>query len=86
MSQEKVELHKEEKKNIRKTIKKRKRNYVIAIIISCAVVAALAVFIGMSAYNKYETYAEENKQAISIDLSPILNFTLDDTSSSDSGS
>lgn len=85
MSQEKVDLHKEEKKNIKKTIKKRKYNAALGIIISCAVAAALVVFVSVSAYNKYSEYKDENETSISVDLTPILNFTLDEgTDDSDS--
>lgn len=86
MSQEKVDLHKEEKKNIKKTIKKRKFYNILAIVISCACVAALVVFVSVSGYKKYETYKEDNKTTISVDLSPIINFSFDDDMTSGSGS
>lgn len=80
MSQEKVDLHKEEKKNIKKTIKKRKFYNLLGILISCACVAALVVFVSISGYKKYKSYKDENPTTISVDLTPILNFSLDDTS------
>lgn len=86
MSQEKVDLHKEEKKNVKKKIKKRKLYNVLGIVISCAVVAALVVFVSISGYKKYKSYKDENPTAISVDLTPILNFSLDADADADAGS
>ncbi len=55
MSQEKVELKQKEKQNMKKIVKKRKRNAIIAGICTAAIAAAFIVWISFSAYKNYQT-------------------------------
>lgn len=76
MSQEKVELKEKEKQNMKKTVKKRKRNAAIGWICTAAIAAALIVWISMSAYKNYQTAKKENNEVPSyaVDLSALTDY------------
>ena len=54
MSQAKVDRYKEEKKNRKKTMKKEKRNRVLARTLGVVIAAAVVCWIGFSGYQKIE--------------------------------
>ena len=72
MSQAKVERYKQEKKNRTAEVKKQKRKKILGRVIAVLVCAAIAIWIGFSAYN----YHQENKpvKTTSINLDSIQNY------------
>ena len=72
MSQAKVERYKQEKKNRKAQVKKQKRKKVFGRVIVVLICAAIAVWIGFSAYS----YHEKNRpvKTTSINLDSIQNF------------
>lgn len=85
MSQEKVELKKTEKQNMKKTVKKRKTLNIVAGICTAAIACALIVWIVYSGYGKYESSKKSAEaQSVEVDLSPITDFTssINDSTSS----
>ncbi len=81
MSQAKVDRYKEEKKNRKKTIKKEKRNRVLARTAGIVVVAAIVCWIGFSGYSYYQEKKPMTKTELSM---TALNDYL--SSLSDAGS
>ena len=72
MSQEKVDRHKLEKANRRKTIAKQKRNAIVGKIIFILIIAALVVWAVFSIRNWMINNAEVVKTVV--DLSPITDY------------
>lgn len=79
MSQAKVEEHREEKIHRKEIVKKQKRNRFIIGVVSVAICAALAFWIGWSIYG---TVSEQEKEAAAarekvvtpIDLSSLTDY------------
>lgn len=70
MSQKKVDLYKEQKRNRKKIMKKEKRMRILGYTVAGLVSFALVGWAGFSAYNYYETnkpvsYTDVNTDAIS---------------------
>ena len=82
MSQAKVDRYKEEKKNRKQTIKKEKRNRILARTIGVVVVAAIVCWIGFSGYSYYQEKKPMTKTELSTTaLSDYLSgLTATDTS------
>ncbi len=75
MSQEKVELKQKEKQNMKKAVKKRKRNAAIAWICTAAVAAALITWVSMSAYKNYKSAkSDSGVPSYEVDLSAISDY------------
>ena len=66
MSQAKVDRYKEEKKNRKQTIKKEKRNRVLARIVGVVIAAAIVCWIGFSGYSYYQAKKPTTKTEISM--------------------
>ena len=82
MSQAKVDRYKEEKKNRKKTLKKEKRNRVLARTIGVVVAAVIVCWIGFSGYSYYQEKKPMTKTELSMTaLNDYLN-SLSDTDSS----
>lgn len=77
MSQEKVELKQKEKQNMKKIVKKRKRNAIVAGICTAAVAAAFIVWISFSAYKNYQEAKSEDTSVPSyaLDLSALTDYS-----------
>lgn len=79
MSQAKVEEHKEEKLHRKQIVKKQKRAKLLAGIITAAICAALAVWIGWSVYGtvrdaQKEAASKKEKTVTPVDLSAISDY------------
>ena len=77
MSQEKVERRKEQKLNMKKDVKKRKRK---AVIIKAVLAVAVVFILGWLVYSidaRYTSYRIEHHKTIKADLGEIVNFKLD---------
>ncbi len=77
MSQEKVERRKEQKLNMKKDVKKRKRN---AIIVKAVLGVVALLILGWLIYSidaRYTSYRIEHHKTIKADLGEIVNFKLD---------
>lgn len=76
MSQEKVDLKKEQKKNIKKTVRKKKVENTIATVCVTVVCLAIVGWIGFSIYTKASEYAEANKDYTynEIDASALSDY------------
>ncbi len=83
MSQAKVDYRKEQKKNIKKTVRTRKITSIIRTCIIVVVLAAVVAWLGYSGVSKYMAYRDENKKATStaVDLTAISDYltSLDET-------
>ncbi|WP_296116617.1 hypothetical protein [uncultured Eubacterium sp.] len=66
MSQAKVDRYKEEKKNRKQTIKKEKRNRVLARTVGVVIAAAIVCWIGFSGYSYYQAKKPTTKTEISM--------------------
>ena len=77
MSQEKVERRKEQKLNMKKDVKKRKRK---AVIVKAVLAVAVVFILGWLVYSidaRYTSYRIEHHKTIKADLGEIVNFKLD---------
>lgn len=77
MSQEKVERRKEQKLNMKKDVKKRKRNIIIARVVMAVVCVFILGWLVYSIDARYTSYRIDNHKTIKADLSDIMNFKLD---------
>lgn len=75
MSQAKVERYKQEKKNRKAELKKQKRKKVLGCIIAILICAAIAVWIGFSAYSYHQEHQPVKTTSINVDA--IQNFIKD---------
>ena len=66
MSQAKVDRYKEEKKNRKQTMKKEKRNRVLARTVGVVIAAAIVCWIGFSGYSYYQEKKPTTKTEISM--------------------
>lgn len=79
MSQAKVEEHKEEKRNRKETVRKQKRNRLIASIVGVIACAALAFWVGWSIYGKVQDSAKDasaDKKTVvtQVDMSALTEY------------
>ncbi|MCC8028774.1 MAG: hypothetical protein LIO75_03080 [Lachnospiraceae bacterium] len=72
MSQEKVDRYKAEKKNRPQEIKKAKQRKVISRIVGAVVVVAIAVWIGYSGYNVYQS--NKGIETVTVNTSGITDY------------
>lgn len=77
MSQEKVDIHKQEKKNMKSTVAKRKLSNVLWAVIFTAVIALVAVWIGVSAYRSYKASQALTTEKVAVDVSPLDDFNTE---------
>lgn len=77
MSQEKVELKQKEKQNMKKIVKKRKRNALAAGICAAAIAAAFVVWISFSAYKNYQEAksGDTSVPSYALDLSALTDYS-----------
>lgn len=73
MSQEKVDRYKEQKKNRKAIQAKKKRNALIAKACGMLVALALAVWLGYSAVDSYQT--KQNSEPVTVDTSALDDYT-----------
>lgn len=73
MSQEKVDRYKEQKRNRKAILAKKKRNALISRICAGAAVAALACWIGYSVMDNYQ--AKQNSKPVTADISALDEYT-----------
>ena len=66
MSQAKVDRYKEEKKNRKQTMKKEKRNRVLARSLGVVIAAAVVCWIGFSGYSYYQEKKPMTKTELSM--------------------
>ena len=76
MSQAKVDYRKEQKKNIKKTVRTRKITTAIRASVLGVVLVAAVAWLGYSGVSKYMTYREENKSVVTtpVDLTAISDY------------
>ena len=74
MSQAKVERYKQEKKNRKAAVKKQKRKKILGRIIAVLVCAAIAIWIGFSAYAKITAKEASVVKETVVDTSAIDNY------------
>lgn len=74
MSQEKVDLHKQQKHDRKKLVKKRKIEQVSLVIAGVLVAAALITWIGFSVHSKYEANKAANPVYHDIDVSAMTDY------------
>ena len=74
MSQEKVDLHKQEKKNMKGTVRKRKLSNVLSAILLLALIAGIGVWIGFSAYRSYKASKTSTIEEVAVDVSALDEF------------
>ena len=82
MSQAKVDRYKEEKKNRKQTMKKEKRNRVLARTVGVIIAAAIVCWIGFSGYSYYQEKKPTTKTEISMTALNDYLSSLSDTDSS----
>ena len=70
MSQEKVDLRKEQKHNRKKILKKQKMEHILLAVGGIVVAVAIVVWAGFSAHTKYE----EKKAYYSVDTSDLTEY------------
>ena len=75
MSQAKVDYKKEQKKNIKKTVRNRKIRNIVTTCVLVVVAAGMLGWLGYSGYKSYETAKEdEPKESISVNLDSISDY------------
>ncbi len=77
MSQEKVDRHKEEKRNRAKIIKKEKRNWRMTEGALALVAVVLVAWVGVSAYNMVQSSSEEETTVLetySVNTTALDNY------------
>jgi hypothetical protein len=76
MSQEKVDRHKEEKKNRKKIMAKEKREWFLTKLAVSLIGAAIVVWIGFSTYNAVTTTngTETETDGYVLDFTPISDY------------
>ena len=74
MSQEKVDLHKQQQHDRKKLVKKRKIEQVSLVIAGVLVAAALITWIGFSVHSKYEENKAANPVYHDIDVSAMTDY------------
>jgi len=74
MSQQKVDLHKQEKKNMKGAVKKRKAANVLWVVVFIAILALVAFWIGFSAYRSYQASKAGTVEQVPVDVSPLDDF------------
>ncbi len=82
MSQAKVDYKKEQRKNIKKTVRKRKISHVIGMIVFALVACGMIGWLGFSGYQTY-TEAKANgtstREEIPVDLDAISDYLTEIT-------
>ncbi len=82
MSQAKVDYKKEQRKNIKKTVRKRKISHVIGIVVFVLVACGMIGWLGFSGYQTY-TEAKANdpaaREEIPVDLDAISDYITEIT-------
>ena len=78
MSQEKVDLKKEQKKNRKKLNRKAKVQRVVGTLCAILVFAAAIAWVGFSAYDKYQKNQEALEAAAEVEYTPIDVSALSD--------
>ncbi|MCC8103184.1 MAG: hypothetical protein LIP11_13340 [Clostridiales bacterium] len=76
MSQEKVDRHKEQKRNVKKIVKREKREWMLTKAAMGLVAVLLVVWIGVSIYN----YSDVSDSTTTVDLP---TYTVDTTALDD---
>ncbi|MCR5097954.1 MAG: hypothetical protein K6B14_03305 [Lachnospiraceae bacterium] len=76
MSQAKVDYRKEQKKNIKKTVRTRKITTILRTTIVAIVLVAAVAWLGYSGVSKYMDYKETNAKTVStpVDLTAISDY------------
>ena len=76
MSQAKVNYRKEQKKNIKKTVRNRKIKNALGTTALVAVLIAVVAWLGYSGVSKYMAYKEENRETATtaVDLTSISDY------------
>ena len=76
MSQAKVDYRKEQKKNIKKTVRTRKITTAIRTVAFIVVLGAAVAWLGYSGVSKYMNYKEENKKTTTtaVDLTAVSDY------------
>ena len=76
MSQAKVDYRKEQKKNIKKTVRTRKITSALRTAALVIVLGAVVAWLGYSGVTKYMKYQEENKKTTTtaVDLTSISDY------------
>ena len=74
MSQEKVDLHKQEKKKMKGTVRKRKLTTVLSTLLLLALIAAASVWIGFSAYRSYKASLSTTIETVPVDVTALDDF------------
>ncbi|MBR1629926.1 MAG: hypothetical protein IJ679_11795 [Lachnospiraceae bacterium] len=78
MSQAKIDYRKELKKNRKKILKKEKRERVLGYCVGILIAAAIAGWVGYSAYGLYEeAHANDPLPEISADISSVEDYLTD---------
>ena len=77
MSQEKVDLHKQEKKKMKGTVRKRKLTSVLSALLLIALIAAASVWIGFSAYRSYKASLSTTIETVPVDVTALDEFNTD---------
>lgn len=77
MSQEKVDLHKQEKKKMKGTVRKRKLSSALSALLLLALIAAAAVWIGFSAYRSYKASLATTIETVPVDVTALDEFNTD---------
>ena len=76
MSQAKVDYRKEQKKNIKKTVRTRKIKSAVGTTVLVLVLAAVVAWLGYSGVSKYMAYQKENAKTTTtaVDLTAISDY------------
>ena len=76
MSQAKVDYRKEQKKNIKKTVRTRKIKSMVGTGVLVVVLAAVVAWLGYSGVSKYMAYKAENAKTTTtaVDLTAISDY------------
>ncbi|EEP28634.1 hypothetical protein [Shuttleworthella satelles] len=74
MSQEKVDRNKEAKRNIKKTLKVRRRRRILGLLATVLILFALVGGGGFYGYQRYQAYQKTHMKSTVVDLSEISNY------------
>ena len=76
MSQEKVEYKKEQKKNRKSLVRKKKIEYVLSIVAVCVIAVGILAWFGYSTYDKITREAETSKEVeyATLDKSALSDY------------
>ncbi len=76
MSQAKVDYRKEQKRNIKKTVRTRKITTVMRTTVVAIVLVAAVAWLGYSGVSKYMDYQKENAKTVTtpVDLTAISDY------------